>query len=206
MRVNLRRQIFSLTASILLSLAATASLAQGQQQQQQPFLPDFAAPSQQPFVCDEGLTGAGSASFVSSSGRFSLELTIAEQSRVQVGSVFKNVYLIPLEEIAIDYKGQTNETFGPFLVVTYKVPKGKISGRVLPFSGQPGTQSPSKGYTRISFTRKDMNLPVGTTLQGMEIIAIGENGGGSVTLSDVFINGEVVKRSLNTLNSCDVVP
>jgi hypothetical protein len=163
--------------------------------------------TQQPFVCDENNSGTGSASFVSSAGHLSLQLNIAENSSVVVGSVFKNIAGTALTSIVIDFKGTVNETFGPYIVIIYRFPAGKVAGRVVPFSAGSVAPSPTKGgFMRTVFTAKNLELPEGTTIQGLEIIGIGENSGGSVTISDVTIGGAQTGKALNTVNTCDCVP
>jgi hypothetical protein len=162
--------------------------------------------TQQPFVCDETGVGSGTATFVSSLGHFSLQLNIASTSPVEVGCVFQNVSGLPLQDISIDYQGELDTTFGPYMAITYRLPAGKLAGRVLSFSEADIGPSPSKGLSRATFDGAGLGLPQGTTIQSLEFIAIGENDGGSLTISDVFINGAATSKLLKTLNTCEFVP
>ena len=164
--VIISKSVFGISTAAALIATAMTCFAQSHEP---------ATLTQQPFVCDENSCGTGSASFVSSTGHLSLQLSVAENSSVIVGSVFKNIAGTPLVNIVIDLKGTMNTTFGPYLVITYRLPAGKIAGRV-------------------------------TTIQGLELIGIGENSGGSVTVSDVTIGGAIAGKSLTTLNTCDCVP
>jgi hypothetical protein len=163
-------------------------------------------PTYQPFVCDEALTGQGAASFVSSLKHFSLQLSVGDSPSVIVGAVFGGVAGVAPDEIVIDFKGQANTTFGPYLLLSYTLPNGKVAGRVLPFvQGKPGAGA-TGGFTRVVFRGADMGLPSGTTIRSMEIIALGENGGGNVTIGDITIDGVTCSKTLASLSTCEYVP
>lgn len=121
-----------------------------------------------------------------------------------MGSTFKNLSGQALHSIAITFKGATSDTFGPYIVLTYRLPGGKSAGRVIPFS--QGSLTTVNGQTTATFTPTGLELPDNTVIQDLEIIAIGENGGGSVTISDVSVNGTLVGKLLTTLNTCDALP
>ncbi|HEY9775295.1 MAG TPA: hypothetical protein V6C81_16130 [Planktothrix sp.] len=163
-------------------------------------------PNYQPFICDESGAGSGSASFVSSLRHLSLSLSVGDNSQVIVGANFGNVQGLPPKEIVIDYRGQANSTFGPFLLLSYYLPNAKLSGRVVPFMQAKNGKDAPEGYTRAIFRGQDLELPEGATIQSMEMIGIGENGGGSVTIGDVTVNGAAASKLLSTQNTCDFVP
>jgi len=165
-----------------------------------------AAINQQPFVCDESGVGSGAAIFVSSLGHFSLQLNVADSSPVEVGCVLQNVAGLTLQTVAVDYQGNIETTFGPYMAITYRLPGGKLAGRVVPFTEADIAPSPSKGLSRATFDCGNLGLPQGTTIQTLEFIAIGENDGGSVTISDVFVNDTATGKLLKTVNTCDFVP
>ncbi len=99
-----------------------------------------------------------------------------------------------------------NNTFGPYLVITYRLPSGKLAGRVIPLTQGFVSTNQATGLTRVQFNRKNLDLADGTTIQTLELIGIGENSGGSVTVSDVTVGGALAGKSLTTLNTCDCVP
>jgi hypothetical protein len=195
--VIISKSVFGISTAAALIATAMTCFAQSHEP---------ATLTQQPFVCDENSCGTGSASFVSSTGHLSLQLSVAENSSVIVGSVFKNIAGTPLVNIVIDLKGTMNTTFGPYLVITYRLPAGKIAGRVIPVVHGLVSTNQTSGFTRVVFNSKNLELPDGTTIQGLELIGIGENSGGSVTVSDVTIGGAIAGKSLTTLNTCDCVP
>ncbi len=161
-------------------------------------------PTQQPFVCDEEGAGTGSASFVNLSGHFSLQLNIVDSSPVVVGSLLKNVANTPFHSVAVKFRGAVSDSFGPYIVLTYRLPSGKSAGRVVPFDHT--SMSTANGVTTASITPTALEIPDGSTIQSLEIIAIGENSAGSVTINDVLINGSVAGKTLSTISSCDAVP
>jgi hypothetical protein len=163
-------------------------------------------PTYQPFVCDENGAGTGNASFVSSLKHFSLNLSVGDASQVIVGAVFGNVSGAPPKEIVVDYRGQVNSTFGPYLLLSYYLPNAKLAGRVVPFAQAKNGNNAPEGFTRAVFRGQDMGLPEGTTIQSMEMIGIGENGAGNVTIGDVSVNGAIAAKLLSTQSTCDFVP
>ncbi|MGH9548349.1 MAG: hypothetical protein ACRD3W_03200 [Terriglobales bacterium] len=163
-------------------------------------------PTLQAFVCDDDGCSTGTAQFVGSLGHLVLNLSIAEKSDVEVGAVVKNVNGLPAGEVQVDYRGQVNADFGPHLIFTYVLPNSKVAGRVVPFvQGAPIAGAP-EGYTRLSFKGIDMGMVPGTTLRSLEILGIGENGGGSTTIDTVTVNGVTAAKAMSTQNTCDYVP
>ena len=169
-------------------------------------LPPSVAPSLQPFVCDEAGAGSGTAQFVSASGHLWLQLAIDEKSDVVIGTVFNNVQGLQLTSLVLDYKGDVNNTFGPWLVVSYKLPSGKLAGRVVPFTQASTASGAPDGYNRIAFTPSNLSLPQQVTINSLEIIAIGENSTGSISLGDITVNGAKSSQLMTTKATCEFVP
>jgi hypothetical protein len=163
-------------------------------------------PTLQGFICDEAGSGTGSASFVSSLKRLALQLSVADSSSAIVGASLGNVSGMASDEILVDYKGQVNSTFGPYLLLSYNLPNSKQAGRVVPFPEGKSVDGAPEGYARVSITGKDLGLPDGTKIQSLEIIALGENGGGNVTIADVSIDGIKATKLVGTQMSCQYVP
>jgi len=163
-------------------------------------------PTLQPFICDEDGAGTGTSQFISSIGHLWLQMAISDKSNVEVGVSFNNVSGQPLSEILVDLKGDLNNTFGPWLVLSYRLPTGKIAGRVVSFSQAKSVSGAPEGFNRIAFTGNDLGLPPGTIMRAMEIMAIGENASGSITVGDVTVNGITAGKLMNTQTTCDFVP
>lgn len=160
----------------------------------------------QTFICDQGGLGTGSSQFVSALHHLWLQLSISEKSDVQVGVNFNNVSGLRPSQMMIDYKGDVNNTFGPWLVISYQLPSGKVAGKVVSFTqAQPLSGAP-EGFNRIAFTGEGLGLPAGTNLRALEIIAIGENASGTITLGDVTVNGVTAGKLTTPQLTCDFVP
>jgi hypothetical protein len=160
----------------------------------------------QPFICDQRGLGTGSSQFVSALHHLWLQLSISEKSDVQVGVNFNNVAGLRPAQIMIDYKGDVNDTFGPWLVLSYQLPSGKVAGKVVSFTQGQALSGAAEGFNRIAFTGDGLGLPAGTVLRALEIIAIGENASGTVTLGDVTTNGVAAGKLMNAQMTCDFVP
>lgn len=163
-------------------------------------------PTLQPFICDQGGLGTGSSQFVSALHHLWLQLSIAEKSDVQTGVNFNNVSGLRPTQIMIDYKGDVNDTFGPWLVVSYQMPSGKVAGKVVSLTQGQALSGAPEGFNRIAFTGEGLGLPTGTTLRALEIIAIGENASGTITLGDVTVNGVTAGKLMTAQMTCDFVP
>ncbi len=160
----------------------------------------------QAFICDQSGLSTGSSQFITAKHHLWLQLSISEKSDIQVGVNFNNVSGLQPAQLMIDYKGDVNDTFGPWLVISYQMPSGKVAGKVVSFTQGQAVSGAPEGFNRLAFTGEGLGLSGGTTLRALEIIAIGENASGTITLGDVTVNGVTAGKLMNPQLTCDFVP